>query len=1276
MSGNKTTIVHPVTEETRDFTFDFSYWSHDHFVVDPETGYKRDDGSGIYASQETVFNDLGRSVMDALFGGYNSCLFAYGQTGSGKSYSMVGAPGNPGIVPTVCKTIFDRINQQKEATPEDSNEEVTYEVLLSIVEIYNEKPRDLLNENAKLVVRMTSQEVRIDGLEEVSVRSYEDIEKFTEIGMSRRSVAQTKMNATSSRAHTITTINFRTRTKTKGTGMMKTLSAKMYLVDLAGSERLSKTGAEGSVMKEGQNINLSLSTLGRVITALVEKSTKPNTPVPYRESMLTSLLRDALGGNSKTLMICALSPADDNYDESLSTLRYANQAKQIKNAVKQNVELSREQLVAKVEKLEAALKGATEEIAAKLRAQFEAEYAKKEAERQEELARLARSEALRNQLLTQATAVVPKSSKRPKLVALSDDDSMSEDDVYFVPLFSGITLVGTKADEEVGSFRTSAEGRAALKAIEAKLEETRIYMLQEGNESKELQSLSKDVDVFSMVLGSGLPGLKARHAKITNLCCGKAGEGGARGSTGDALQDLVQIELDDPTARLYVNGRQIKPGDVVTLKHNDRILFGVTTYFRYEHTPQDDSLAKSIKLATYTEAWNEFQSINKPHLRDQLAKFEDTMKKETAARGMSDAERALFELKNKHEETVAELKAICDDDIRALQAEDMDEMSKKRLIALRKGRYERELATLTTKYNDESAKLKLKVRTELRKQKQMREMQAQTRRFRPLIDEANGMATELKREIQFILRPKIISMQVDVLVVTEDSVLSSNPTVLIEWSGDAFEERFYRMREVYQQYLESGIYTPQTDNEDPFWDKPSPSIIGYAVVYLIAIARWQNIEEVSYPVKDIYSLQNLPGQSSISLIVDLLKPDGEDVVEDLPPGQTPVGQSFVVAIELTAIDNIQGYTNLCVYFDLFGQRYTLPGPTGRVARIHIKDATEEQIETFESQPLYVYLRGMKQSHPLSNRMRPPPPPPPKGMAIPTEQEKQRYLQQLKEAQKPQAQPEIEVTEAKQLDPPKRPLSADTPQPVTPQSAPAPHLSASATQPTQSASVTSGHSMCGRCSKNPAAFNCTECEKLFCVTCDALLHKAPSRAGHARNAVGAQLPAPAAPAISTPSTALTQQCSPTAPTPQSNPTAAASDGGQPCTRCNAAPAVAVCSECNHKFCGRCDSLMHKAPSRQNHARHAVPQGTGVSNQSTPTSSEAKPPSVVPPTPSASTPVSAIPITTPSNSSASSCARCKSNPAAFTCAECDKALCGGCDTLLHKAPSRASHARVPI
>ncbi|XP_045905448.1 kinesin-like protein KIF1A isoform X10 [Micropterus dolomieu] len=331
MSGNTTTIINPKqAKDNKSFNFDYSYWSH----TSPE--------DVNYASQMQVYKDIGEEMLLHAFEGYNVCIFAYGQTGAGKSYTMMGkqdVKDQQGIIPLLCEDLFTKIN-------DNTDNSMSYSVEVSYMEIYCERVRDLLNPKNKGNLRVREHPLMgpyVEDLSKLAVTSYNDIQDLMDSGNKARTVAATNMNETSSRSHAVFNIIFTQKRHDAETDNTSEKVSKISLVDLAGSERADSTGAKGTRLKEGANINKSLTTLGKVISALAEvdsgsnknkKKKKVESHIPYRDSVLTWLLRENLGGNSRTAMVAALSPADINYDETLSTLRYADRAKQIRcNAV-------------------------------------------------------------------------------------------------------------------------------------------------------------------------------------------------------------------------------------------------------------------------------------------------------------------------------------------------------------------------------------------------------------------------------------------------------------------------------------------------------------------------------------------------------------------------------------------------------------------------------------------------------------------------------------------------------------------------------------------------------------------------------------------------------------------------------------------------------------------------------------------------------------------------------------------------------------------------------
>ncbi|XP_063803722.1 stAR-related lipid transfer protein 9 [Pseudophryne corroboree] len=360
-------------ERLIEFGFDYCYWS-----VDPE--------DPKYASQEVVFQDLGTTVLTEAINGYNVCLFAYGQTGSGKTYTMMGTPTSIGLTPRICEGLFS-YNDHSAGSPSSCRIEVSF------LEIYNERVRDLLHpsdQKKPYTLRVREHPEKgpyVQGLSQHAVTDYGQVMTLLEEGMENRITAATHVHDASSRSHAIFTIQY-TQAMLED-NLPSEMTSKINLVDLAGSERASPNYCKDR-LTEGSNINRSLVTLGIVISALAQNSQMtsscqsinsivsegdsgvPSSPsgssgsgskrhpyVPYRDSILTWLLKDSLGGNSKTIMIATVSPASSSYNETMSTLRYASNAKNIINKPRvnedANVKLIRE-LREEINRLKAMLR--------------------------------------------------------------------------------------------------------------------------------------------------------------------------------------------------------------------------------------------------------------------------------------------------------------------------------------------------------------------------------------------------------------------------------------------------------------------------------------------------------------------------------------------------------------------------------------------------------------------------------------------------------------------------------------------------------------------------------------------------------------------------------------------------------------------------------------------------------------------------------------------------------------------------------------------------------
>eukprot|EP00038_Savillea_parva_P008289 m.175984 g.175984 ORF g.175984 m.175984 type:complete len:966 (+) comp14087_c0_seq1:281-3178(+) len=302
--------------EDKSFTYDYSFWS-------------ANQSDQNYVGQAHVYNALGKHLLDNAFKGFNNCIFAYGQTGSGKTYTMMGPIEDPGLTPRICNELFQRIAQN-----DDPN--VKFRVECSYMEIYNERVRDLLAmSDNKVNLKVREHKILgpyVEGLRSFATKDFNAMNALILEGIKSRVTATTAMNDQSSRSHAVFNITLTESTFDTMSGNTGEKTSRISLVDLAGSERVWRTGADGERLREGGSINKSLSTLGLVISNLADIATGKKVKdsfIPYRDSVLTWLLKENLGGNSKTVMIATISPSEDSYEESLSTLRYANTAKRI-----------------------------------------------------------------------------------------------------------------------------------------------------------------------------------------------------------------------------------------------------------------------------------------------------------------------------------------------------------------------------------------------------------------------------------------------------------------------------------------------------------------------------------------------------------------------------------------------------------------------------------------------------------------------------------------------------------------------------------------------------------------------------------------------------------------------------------------------------------------------------------------------------------------------------------------------------------------------------------
>ena len=554
MNQTQTTIKDELGQP-RTFTFDHSFWSHDSYI-EQENGYLAPDDSGKYTDQSLVFETLGKQILDNAWEGYHCCLFAYGQTGSGKSYSMVGYGANKGIVPISCEEIFKRITN-------NTNPAIHYEVEVSMLEIYNEKVQDLLvpiNKRPPTGLKIRESKalgVFVADLTKYPVSSYEEISNKMDEGYQNRTIGSTLMNNTSSRAHTIVTIEFK-QVNTEGKLKSEKLS-KINLVDLAGSERANSTGATGARLKEGCNINKSLLVLGNVINTLADKALgkKKDVLPPYRDSALTRILQNALGGNSKTVMICALSPASINYEETLSTLRYADRAKKIQNKAIINesehdkvVRLLREEnndLKKKIEELSKKLLGGSvededKEAFRELKAQYDETQKLCESMSKTFSERLEEAKKADKELGIEKVDI-----NKPHLIVLNEDPQLSH-------------------------------------KLKYSLKELPIYVgRKHGNPQPKIKL-------------SGI-GIKQNHAIFVQ---------------GDKENEIILKPNETEAIKfIYINGKRMKSQDGQKLKNKDRIVFGNNTIMVYMEKSDGKDIYEIDWEMAQTELQNEIEEQNK-----------------------------------------------------------------------------------------------------------------------------------------------------------------------------------------------------------------------------------------------------------------------------------------------------------------------------------------------------------------------------------------------------------------------------------------------------------------------------------------------------------------------------------------------------------------------------------------------------------------------------------------------------------------------------------------
>lgn len=620
MENQDTLVQHPDTKQTHKFTFDFSFCSIN-------------EADASFSSQQLIYEKLARPLLERAFDGFNTCLFAYGQTGSGKSYTMMGFGEETGVIPRFCEELFSRLARSE-------TKEMSCHLEMSYFEVYNEKIHDLLvakdeQNQKKMPLRVREHPVYGPYVADLStnvVSSYSDIKTWLELGNKQRATAATGMNDKSSRSHSVFTLVM-TQTKTEFVEEEEhdhCITSRINLVDLAGSERCTSAQTSGDRLREGASINKSLLTLGKVISSLSEQSqSRKKVFTPYRESVLTWLLKESLGGNSKTAMIATLSPAASNMEESLSTLRYAQQARMIINIAKVNEDTNAKlirDLKAEVEKLRAAQMSSQgvepekmrlfqQEIAALKNKLCQQEHEMAEAhrtwkEKLEEAERRKREEAKE---LQRAGVTFKVDNRLPNLVNLNEDPQLSEMLLYMIK--EGQTKVGKLKSES-----------------------------------------AHDIQLSGALIAD-------QHCVISSV------------------KGTVSIK-PMPNAKTFVNGHLVS--ECTVLHHGDRVILGGDHYFRFNH-PAEVQSGKRASCWSSGDGHKDFEFAKNELLSAQRAQLEAEIQ-EARLKAKEEMMQGIQVAKEMAQKELSEQKSLYEIKIRALERELKEESERKREQELHKQR--------------------------------------------------------------------------------------------------------------------------------------------------------------------------------------------------------------------------------------------------------------------------------------------------------------------------------------------------------------------------------------------------------------------------------------------------------------------------------------------------------------------------------------------------------------------------------------------------------------
>uniref|UniRef100_A0A8C3R198 Kinesin family member 13B n=1 Tax=Cyanoderma ruficeps TaxID=181631 RepID=A0A8C3R198_9PASS len=809
-------ILHPVNTNLskgdarthpKVFAYDHCFWSMDESVKEK------------YAGQDVVFKCLGENILQNAFEGYNACIFAYGQTGSGKSYTMMGTADQPGLIPRLCSGLFERAQKEE-------NEEQSFKVEVSYMEIYNEKVRDLLDpKGSRQSLKVREHSVYgpyVDGLSKLAVASYKDIESLMSEGNKSRTVAATNMNEESSRSHAVFKIILTHTLYDVQSGTSGEKVGKLSLVDLAGSERATKTGAAGDRLKEGSNINKSLTTLGLVISALADQAAGKNKNkfVPYRDSVLTWLLKDSLGGNSKTAMVATVSPAADNYDETLSTLRYADRAKNIVNHAVVN------------EDPNARIIRELREEVEKLREQLTKAEAMKSPELKE---RLEESEKLIQEM------TVTWEEKLRKTEEIAQERQKQLESLGISLQSSGIKVGDNKC------FLVNLNADPALN-------ELLVYYLKEhtliGSDN------SQDIQLCGM-------GILPEHCII------------------DITPEGQVMLTPQKNTRTFVNGSAVVCP--IQLHHGDRILWGNNHFFRLnlpkkkkkKADHEDEERDNSMKCSNSVEQLdidgdNSSEVSSEINFSYEYAQMEVTMK----ALGSNDPMQSILQsLEQQHEEE----KRSALERQRLMYEHELEQL--RRRLSPEKQHF-RSMDRFS--FHSPSAQQRLRQWAEEREEMlthSLRKLREQIVKANLYVREANFIGEELDKRTEYKVTLQIPASSLN--ANSKRGAILSEPAIQVRrkgkgkqiWSLEKLENRLVDMRDLYQEWKDceedNPVMRAYFRRADPFYDEQeNHSLIGVANVFL---------ECLFYDVKLQYAVPiiNQKGEVSGRLHVEVVRVSGE-----------------------------------------------------------------------------------------------------------------------------------------------------------------------------------------------------------------------------------------------------------------------------------------------------------------------------------------------------------------------------------------------------------------